>query len=364
MRMNPSPDNPMGNGMLPPDIAGAVMRACRIPEFLAPWINRFYTPLEANLISALGNRTRPWEEAAAQIKDRPKRLDAVSRDAFLNRCLRRGVITGTRGTGMAAADFHRRFEYWALFEGWMDLPQEIQKRLNAWELDDYVQRHAGTIAVLKKGVPRRPDQPCPEYVLLHEALALLERVPAIYLWPCNCRAMMGRCAHTAVTCLRFENDRGIGWEISVERAKAIVRRANREGLMQSAELSVDTDGRISGALCNCCSDCCFPHQLAVRLEAEKYWPHSRYTATVDVDKCVGCGQCAERCPFGVAVVEKGSKRQRRERAARIDRRRCRGCGLCASGCPSSAIAMQSFRFSIFQNLYRQIPVSAVQCNNF
>lgn len=346
--------------MKPPDSTRIVMRACRIPAFLAPWIDRFYTPLEIKLISALEDRARPWEESTRPIKNNHKLPDAVGQDAFLAHCLQRGVIAGTRDTGLIAANFHRRFEYWALFEGWMDLPKEIQERLNAWELDDYLQRHATTIATIKEGAPRRPDQICPEYVLLHEAMALLERIPAIYLWPCNCRAMMDQCTHSRVTCLRFENDRGIGWEISVERAKAIVRQANREGLMQSAELAVNSEGSISGALCNCCSDCCFPHQLAVRLEAEKYWPYSRYIATVDVDKCVGCRQCAERCPFGAVVVDKASKHRRQGKTARIERHRCRGCGLCATGCPSSAIVMQPFRPSIFENLYHQTCQPAVQ----
>lgn len=338
------------------------MRACRVPAFLGPWIDRFYTSLEMLLITSLEGRGRPWREAAAQSNVRQELPDAADVNAFLTRCLRRGVIAGSRDTGLEAADFHRRFECWALFEGWMDLPQKIRERLNAWELDDYVQRHATTVAAIKRGTPRRPDQTCPEYVLLHEAEVLLERVPAIYLWPCNCRAMMGRCTHSRITCLRFENDRGIGWEISVQRARAIVRQANREGLMQSAELAVDSRGRISGALCNCCNDCCFPHRLAVRLEAEKLWPYSRYTAMVDVDKCVGCGQCAGRCPFGAVVVDRDSKRRRRGKAARIDRQRCRGCGLCATGCPSSAIVMQPFRFSIFENLYRQTSQPTVENN--
>ena len=32
--------------------------------------------------------------------------------------------------------------------------------------------------------------------------------------------------------------------------------------MQNGEVSVSEDGTISGAICNCCADCCFPHQLA------------------------------------------------------------------------------------------------------
>jgi ferredoxin len=323
-----------------------------MPAFLAPWIDRFYTPSEMRLIAALDGRVRPWSETEAIAADLEKRPDETSRNAFLDRCIRRGIIAGNRGTGLEAADFHCRFEYWALFEGWMDLPKQIRQRLNTWELDDYVARHARTAASVGKSGFRRPDQACPEYLLLHEAEALLERVARIYLWPCNCRAMMDGCTHSRFTCLRFDNDRGIGWEISVERAKAIVRQANREGLMQSGEVSLDQGGRIGGALCNCCSDCCFPHQLAVRMGVEKKWPHSRYTAAVDADQCTGCGRCTRRCPFGAVSLGDGPENRRHGETASIDSKQCRGCGLCATGCPSSAIEMQPVGFSILENLYR------------
>lgn len=47
--------------------------------------------------------------------------------------------------------------------------------------------------------------------MLHEAEALLRRVAHVYLWPCNCRSMMGACRQSVYTCLRFSNDRDIGW---------------------------------------------------------------------------------------------------------------------------------------------------------
>ena len=156
----------------------------------------------------------------------------------------------------------------------------IKTQLNQWELDSYIERHRNTVGQLKAGQPRPKEKACPEYLLLDEVTRLFERIPRFYLWPCNCRAMIEGCNQSHLTCIRFSNDRGIGWEISRERALGIVGEANRQGLMQSAELAVDDLGRLDGALCNCCSDCCFPHQLAARLQAEKpgrcaaIWPSS------------------------------------------------------------------------------------------
>lgn len=51
-----------------------------------------------------------------------------------------------------------------------------------------------------------------------------------------------------------------------------MRDANRQGLMQSAEVGVGPGGKIDGAICNCCPDCCYPHLAATALGLEKRWP--------------------------------------------------------------------------------------------
>jgi Pyruvate/2-oxoacid:ferredoxin oxidoreductase delta subunit len=251
---------------------------------------------------------------------------------------------------LAKERFHVRFESWALFEGWQDLPDEIRSRLNRWELDDYLNRHGDTVDRLKTGQPRPAGTICPEYLLLGEVKSLFDRIPHFYLWPCNCRAMIGGCRHNRLTCIRFSNDRDIGWEISRERALSIVHEANRQGLMQSAELAVDDQERFDGALCNCCNDCCFPHQLAKEREAEKIWPLSRYLAILDSDPCNGCGRCLNRCPFNAIHQEKKIK-GRPAPIPVVDSHRCRGCGVCATGCPQAAIDMHKVDTSTLEDYY-------------
>ena len=75
----------------------------------------------------------------------------------------------------------------------MELLAGIRDRLNTWELEDYRRRHVSQINALKKGGDRDPSLIWPEYVLLPEAEALIDKAGNIYLWPCNCRSMMGRC---------------------------------------------------------------------------------------------------------------------------------------------------------------------------
>ena len=316
---------------------------CGIPAFLEPWLTRFYMPLEIDLLTILHGKTMTADEVC-------ETLGPESSDSFLERAWRRGVVRRLDDGQIVPADFHARFESWALFEGWQDLPGDIKNQLNQWELDHYITRHRKTVQLLQSGGPRPTAEVCPEYLLLDEVARLFHRIPHFYLWPCNCRAMVRGCTQSSFTCIRFSNDRGIGWEISRERALSIVQAANRQGLMQSAELAVDNQGRPSGALCNCCNDCCFPHQLARVLEAEKIWPLSRYQAELSPDPCNSCGRCVRRCPFG-AISQEGKEKGAPPPVPVIETRLCRGCGVCATGCPQEAIRMQKIRDSVLESYY-------------
>ena len=54
-------------------------------------------------------------------------------DLFLERALKRGVIKFLDDQLLAPEDFHVRFDFWALFEGWKDLPVGIKDKLKVHE---------------------------------------------------------------------------------------------------------------------------------------------------------------------------------------------------------------------------------------
>jgi ferredoxin len=159
--------------------------------------------------------------------------------------------------------------------------------------------------------------------------------------------MMGRCRKDVYTCLRFANHRSAGWEISKSRAKQIIKLANQKGLMQNAEISLGPDGAISGAICNCCADCCYPHLLAEKLDVGGLWPLTRYVAKHLETRCTSCGRCVKRCPFDAFKFRDAStapqpdpnSRKKAKRTVVFDSRLCRGCGVCSTGCPENAIEM-------------------------
>jgi Pyruvate/2-oxoacid:ferredoxin oxidoreductase delta subunit len=321
-----------------------------MPSFLLPWADRFFEPTDVQLIGALAERPRGVADLLAV-------LSHVT-PADLSRAERRGIvdlIDGDEGPGVRLADFHARYEVWAIFEGWKDVPREVADRLNEWELDDYASRIATDLEALKRGETAGGEADL-SYLLLEEAEQLVRQAEHVFLWPCDCRAMERHCGKPVNVCLRFENDRGLGWEISPERAVDVLREADRAGLMHTAYAGRKADD--ATAVCNCCTDCCYPHLAARRLGVSDIWPVRRHRARVDADRCTLCGRCAGRCPFGALTMlraeagpsPEGAAADQIVVAARADVRgrprtllfagdECRGCGLCATGCAARAIDM-------------------------
>ena len=54
-------------------------------------------------------------------------------------------------------------------------------------------------------------------------------------------------------------------------------------------------------------------------------------ATVDVEKCTGCGECVEVCPVEGITLKDGK--------AIVDEEACIDCGVCAEACLQEAVAV-------------------------
>ena len=58
-----------------------------------------------------------------------------------------------------------------------------------------------------------------------------------------------------------------------------------------------------------------------------------YNVNVDVDKCVGCGECVDVCPVEVYEIKDG-------KSEAVNAEECLGCESCVEVCEVSAITVE------------------------
>lgn len=125
-------------------------------------------------------------------------------------------------------------------------------------------------------------------------------------------------------------EKGFSKKINLDEAKTILKQANQNGLIHLTLYKPDHE---VFALCSCCSCCCHDLQLVLRYGKEYILTKSDYIAQDDSDKCIQCGQCADRCEFNA--------RKYNDQELTYDPELCYGCGLCITTCPENAIIMIS-----------------------
>ncbi len=84
-----------------------------------------------------------------------------------------------------------------------------------------------------------------------------------------------------------------GREITKTEAYEIMARAEKNGLMHQIP-NTEGEGH-THAICNCCYCSCYALRAATMYNNPDM-VRSNYTAQVDKEKCVGCGECVDVCP--------------------------------------------------------------------
>lgn len=185
---------------------------------------------------------------------------------------------------------------------------------------------------------RHPHEGITTVVVQDEAKEILNHARTIALLPCSCRLTFQRCTKTVETCLNLDAaaeealSRGVGRGISKSEAEEILAVANREGLVH---LAIHAPGKPRYALCSCCPCCCHDLQALLRYGRTEWIRRANYVAITDQDQCISCGECANRCYFGVRTISQGK--------LVLDETKCYGCGLCITSCPIGAIQMTPIR---------------------
>lgn len=167
-----------------------------------------------------------------------------------------------------------------------------------------------------------------------EIYALIETVDFIALAQCACRVSIHACDKPTEMCLifdapaRFLVKRGFARGITREEARAVLDRAEAEGLVHT---SINSTGKPS-FICNCCACCCTILTCRTKLGLPHAFAPSPFEATVDEKGCTACGTCAdERCPVAAISVSGDT--------AMVNPGLCIGCGLCVSACPTKSITL-------------------------
>lgn len=119
-----------------------------------------------------------------------------------------------------------------------------------------------------------------------------------------------------------------------ERAIAAFEKIEEEG-----HVHLGFYGFTSGAAepqfvgcCNCCGDCCGVLRGTNDFGLEEGPQRSNYRGAIDLDSCIQCGNCIDRCQVD-AITEDA------DGMPELDLERCIGCGVCVIGCHGEAIEL-------------------------
>ena len=113
-----------------------------IPDFIKPWIDRFFEDIEIELVIRLADQPLARNDINRTFRSAIQSDPSDADSDIATRAYRKGIINRRDDGRYEPADFHTRFDKWAMFEGWQDIPDEIRSQLNDWEMAYYQMQHA------------------------------------------------------------------------------------------------------------------------------------------------------------------------------------------------------------------------------
>ncbi len=135
---------------------------------------------------------------------------------------------------------------------------------------------------------------------------------------------------------RHTSKHGFSRMISQQEALNLLQNIEEAGLVHKAYHLYSDPDREEVAVCNCCSCCCVNNKkhLFMPIKNSSFW-----MADIDLDSCIGCGICVEKCHnFAIELNHKN-------RAVIIEND-CIGCGVCAYYCPEKVISLKQVKRTV------------------
>lgn len=143
------------------------------------------------------------------------------------------------------------------------------------------------------------------------------------------------CKHSEIreTCILFEDnarfaiDMGQARAVSKDEILEILEQAENCGFVLQPE-----NNQKPHFICCCCGCCCHVLKMVKKFPRPAEYYHSNYYSKVDSDVCEMCWECIDKCALEALSMENDG--------ATVDLERCIGCGVCVTACPAGAIELQ------------------------
>ena len=293
---------------------------------------KIFTPEEAALASVM----RLTREPAADIAARAG-VETAAAYRTLKGMVRKGLVRLKRGEGRLVFGL-MPFVVGIYEEQLPRMDAELAALFEAY----YQETQAGITRdtpALHRVIPVEKAIPFEVEIFPYEqAFELLEEAKSWGVRDCICRVqqrLVGKgCDRPVENCLIFAPIEGAFEHsqttraISKQDALRILGEAEDAGLVHSAANYREQHYYI----CNCCTCCCGVMRGIAEFGIPTAITSSDFHATVDEDKCIGCGDCIERCQFAALSIP--------EYLCTVDHARCVGCGLCAIACSTGAMHLE------------------------
>lgn len=314
------------------------------------------TPQQAKIAALLPSTS---EEVSAKLG-----IDVATVNLELDRLFRKGVVFTRNLQTMEGSRFASRsteLQDATCMSSLGSDPSHLKELCELWEDFDHEEWHPDKAMLFAK-LPQPMARIIPAYksildspqILPYEDVReIIKAQPSIAVVACPCRQKKraigktcsyyhdGACFHFGHS-VDYITNRGLGTEVSLEKALQLIDEVEEGGLVHSWTNS-SSMSRSTPAMCNCCVDCCVIFQPLIRFEVSptKLFAKSRYEARVEQDICNGCQVCIERCQFDAIdmVKPEGSKKLK----ALVNAEKCMGCGVCVLGCEPKALSMKLVR---------------------
>ena len=272
-------------------------------------LRHIFNPNEAEIASYLSYKYEPVEIIFGKVRHLTESIKDLQ--MILDSILKKG------GIEVKFKDGIRHYCCIPLVVGMYEFQNE---RLTPEFIKDY-QKYISTksfgVEFLSTKLPQMRTIPVAKSIQLKHNVSSFDEVSTLLkdaegpfaIVDCICRkkkAMGGKSCEVTdrkETCLgvghlaQMSIENNIGREVKREEAIAIIEQNQKEGLVLQPSNTKEAE-----FICSCCGCCCgMLHTHKNLPKTLNFWA-TNYFAVVDVNACVGCGTCEDKCQVGAVKV--------------------------------------------------------------